>query len=525
MEVMSQPMSALLDRNDRTHRGLAAGVPAGTPHRRVFQDLRPDPAELRALLWGLLAALVARGALFFTPILSTDDFTYYATALVADEARYVQQVSSGRYLFWLTLHLHDWLGTMPPQVFTLLGLLTQLAAMALFIVASRTWRLDAPARSLLTAAFAVYPLLAEYFHFFEAQLAYAIAFLGTLLFVVLSRRAADTAAVAALIVAILAYPIAVHYALVIVVLDCFALYLVVGSPRAALLGSRLPQRIAGVLVATVLVVVLWKLLLALTGVGASERASLLAPSELPARLGLALGAAADLVIGKGVPIPDLLQLVTLAGWLFALATLWRRPAAMGLALLTFLAALVCAFGTILLVGIWWPTPRALGAFALLALFPLAILMSTALPAARWAGHALATATLLIGCWAGNAIVHDGLALRSQESALVNRITARLETLPGFHRAMPLAVVAGWPGVPVQAPRTSAGDLNVSALVAPWARLGLFNRTTGYAFSQPENAQLALAQARCASSEPWPAPASVAIEDGLAIVCITRPGGA
>jgi hypothetical protein len=430
-------------------------------------------------------------------------------------------MGSGRPLFWLTLRLHAWLGTTPPQVFTLLSLLTQLSCVLLFIVGSRTWRMAPRPRIGLTAAFAVYPLLAEYFHFVEAQLAYVLAFLGTALCVVLSRRAANTAAMAALAVAILAYPIAIHYVLVIAVLDGLALYLAMGSVHGALSGSRLLQRVASVLAAAVVVAVVWKLLLALTGIEASGRAALIGPGTVAARLGDAAQAAWGLVIGKGEPIPDLLQLVTLAGGLLALMTLWRRPAAVALVLAALLAGLLCAFGTILVVGIWWPTPRALGAYGLLALFPLAVLMGAPHPAARRVGAALAGAAVLLGCWTGNAIVHDGLVLRSQEGALVNRVAARLETLPGFDRTMPLSVVAAWPGLPLEAAPTSAGDLNVSALVTPWARIGMFNRVTGYAFAQPGDAQLAQAQARCATGDAWPAEGSVAIEDGLAIVCITR----
>jgi hypothetical protein len=88
--------------------------------------LRTDADERAALLAAMVAALVARGALPLTPVLSADDFGF----LFGDDVRertLVDVRQAGRWLLLLSLRFHDLLGATPPQAFTALAVVTHLA--------------------------------------------------------------------------------------------------------------------------------------------------------------------------------------------------------------------------------------------------------------------------------------------------------------------------------------------------------------------------------------------------------------
>ena len=89
--------------------------------------MRLDADERAALLAAMVAALVARGALFLTPVLSTDDFGFLFGDDVVRERTLVDVRQAGRWLLLLSLRFHDLLGATPPQAFTALAVVTHLA--------------------------------------------------------------------------------------------------------------------------------------------------------------------------------------------------------------------------------------------------------------------------------------------------------------------------------------------------------------------------------------------------------------
>ena len=121
----------------------------------------------------------------------------------------------------------------------------------------------------------------------------------------------------------------------------------------------------------------------------------------------------------------------------------------------------------------------------------------------------------------NRILNDQRRLNLWDNEQANRFLIRLEGRPDFQQMSALAIVGGsWRrSVPLE---TAGGDMNVSALAVPLAKLGLIEQATGFHFDEPKPAELQIAQDYCASAMVWPADDSVTIIKNVGIVCLTKP---
>jgi hypothetical protein len=122
--------------------------------------------------------------------------------------------------------------------------------------------------------------------------------------------------------------------------------------------------------------------------------------------------------------------------------------------------------------------------------------------------------------ASNQILFDQWVLNRWDTQQATRILARLEVEPGYEDLHALAIIGGLPGYP-SALQTMGGDMNASALAISWGKLGLIEQATGYRFASPTETELADAKAQCEGIDPWPAPGSILVRQGLGIVCLPQ----
>ena len=212
----------------------------------------------------------------------------------------------------------------------------------------------------------------------------------------------------------------------------------------------------------------------------------------------------------------LVPLVAAAG----LGALWpgvraKRPLACVLAVLLLKAAWLSALLAAVPLQSWSTTPRVLVAMGLF--WALALAAAWSLAPVRPALLALGTVCLLGFSLVTVRLGNELLALNAFDRALMNRVIARLEALPGFEAAQTL-VVTGAPDEP--AGITRHGDQGRSAFSTSWSPAPLFGEVLGRETRQPEPSEVAAASARCAAAPRWPAPGSALLEGRAAVLCFT-----
>jgi hypothetical protein len=132
---------------------------------------------------------------------------------------------------------------------------------------------------------------------------------------------------------------------------------------------------------------------------------------------------------------------------------------------------------------------------------------------------LGTVVTSIGYMAAdNRIFFDQRRLFNWDSALANRILARLEMLPEFEQGIQTITYVG-ARQHSAGPPTQAGDMNHSAAVPVYSQAPMFEQATGVRLNRlPTMAETDLAKTLCAASAKWPDQASVRIVNRVAVVC-------
>jgi hypothetical protein len=108
----------------------------------------------------------------------------------------------------------------------------------------------------------------------------------------------------------------------------------------------------------------------------------------------------------------------------------------------------------------------------------------------------------------------------RDLATANRMVGRIEALPDFAQIQYVVLSGGV--YTFRSPLTTVqGDMNISALFAPWSKVPVINEISGYAF-QPASADIsAKADAFCATAPKWPAAGSVVKAGTAAVVCMEK----
>jgi hypothetical protein len=196
----------------------------------------------------------------------------------------------------------------------------------------------------------------------------------------------------------------------------------------------------------------------------------------------------------------------------------RVSAVMGA--LCLAGALIGSQAVFVLAAGTYPTARLLSPIALFLAFVALFGYRAAGEEARpWLALGVVIVTLgYVG--ASSSLLFEQRRLNRWDHAEANRVVARLEASADFVPGMPLAVVGsqwryGFAGV------AAWGTMKVSSLRASWSQPGVIEEATGYRFAAPSAQASNAAAGYCDGRKPWPAPDSVVILDGTAVVCLAQ----
>lgn len=529
--------------------GAAVGAGRWTPPlscRRLLRDLTRHPYA--PVFWLTLAVTaIARGAAFL-PAYAIDDY-----GLSLEEApqptSVMTMLAQGRFGQALLVQLLHRLQLEPryARVFFVGLALVVLALLAVLVL--RHWQVR-PAGWLPVAAagmIAVHPFGTEIFTFRTALGTYSCAMgLLALALAMLSRRWSwprilGAAAIFALALSI--YQSVLHYAVMIWLLGmaagltrCLVASRAIPPPRRRwpsgwrrLVRTRNSAWLVSFTLGTVAYLSIQEVVERALQLTMGPRAMLMAPAQIGER------ARAVLQILKGRFVePDaflnqwsknLLWLLLASALFGLLAQVLRRPCWRTLKLaLTVVAVLAAAMvwtlGLLLVLAKLWPVARVMAHAGVFWAAILVVAYRCLGPRPRPAVALLSTLILLTFIGSGNRVLHDQIRLNARDAAKANRIIDRLEQLPGFTGNEQLVVAGSAWLYPVRF-HTTELDLNGSALGASWAHLGLFKEISGYQFREPTKAAVAVAASHCLGVAPWPAAAAVAVENGVAVICLDR----
>jgi hypothetical protein len=497
----------------------------------------------RVFLATLLVTTVAKG-LAFLPAYSIDDYF-----LSLQSSPSLDMLGQGRFGQAIVIQLFYHLQLEPAYAtvfFTGFAIFTS-ALLGTLIV--RHWNLGHRGWLPVAAAgiAANHPYTAELFTFRTALGSSMVALaLFSLLLIPLRwspRRVLVGAALFAFALSI--YQVVLHYCLMVVAMGAavwLTRYLRIGAaagwPKrvtSLLAPRRFPwHRNAGLLLCALLGTAGYLLLNAAISralaVAHSARTDLLPLREIPARAGMVLDVLDYRLLKPGPMVAPFTQKLLLLLLLTALAGLlwrgrpWLRARAAALLLLAYAliaGALLWSVGILMVLAEFWPVPRVMSHVGIFWAGLLVISWQSFPSPVRKLLGLTAALILLSFIGADNRVLREQVRLNARDTLKANRILARLEGLPGFPGAGVVAIQGKTWGYPLRY-TTMDHDMNISAFGADWSKLAILREISGYDLRPATDpGQIAAAEAYCRSIQPWPGPESVALREGLAIVCLDR----
>lgn len=506
--------------------------------------LRDERAPLAAVL--LVTALAKAAALL--PGYALDDWGNAdgPIPILVDDV-----LHKGRLGHWLLLRAGMALQTEPLSA-RILYVTLSIAAYALFGWAVvRFWRV--PPRGWLPVAAAVlvanHPYTVEIFTFRNGlpPAGIVLAILASLLH--LAVRPAPRLLLGSLLFAAAAsfYQIALHFALMVTLVG-FAVRcaraLGAPDPRPPDPGGAtwMPSRLlADRDVRFLLYVVGGSLLYALAGrivwglMGVRESFfEMLSPRELPQRIAEVSRHVWATMAGTNPLLPTLVQRIfalvllgIVCGLLWTVSTRSDKKSALAraIAIIALLpAAWLWSVGLFLVLRGYWPVARSMAHVGILwggSLVIAALLLPWAVTRRALAVIAATIAVSFVGV--SEQILDDQRRLNMRDMLLVDRMVARIETLPGLDQARRVIFAGHRPWHPSGPMQTQWGDLNLSALGAYWSNGALLREVSGHDLSStkaPEDE--AAAASYCAEHDPWPSPDAIGLQGQLIVICLSSP---
>jgi hypothetical protein len=184
-----------------------------------------------------------------------------------------------------------------------------------------------------------------------------------------------------------------------------------------------------------------------------------------------------------------------------------------------------SLGVPLVVQGWWPNYRVVAQVGVL--FSLVGVYLERFPDGRFASHLSKRITyllcfgLIIQFYAINtSVFSEQRILNYWDRRVAQEITSQIRQHGDLNRVKRIYIDGGFWRYP-KLLGTTYMDLNVSAWIAPWARIPLMNLISGSNFSEAKEQDLLVGHDYCAVVEPWPSTNSVAVVNDLAIICLSR----
>jgi hypothetical protein len=496
----------------------------------LFHDLRRRYGI--AFLALVIVGFLARAQAWVAPSYSIDD---YAESLVTAPTDLSPLLSQGRYglaaLWWLRAKL-GFFGM--PVATSSAALSTLCLALAGMLFAAAIVRRPTRGQAFLFGAlFSLHPFLTEFFHFAGATLNTAICILivaaaSAAVLAGEATLAATVGAAVAIAVTLSIYQlVAAHLGAVFLLAVVWRLYVAAEAGESVTVAARPLVRMLLTLVGGVVLYGLGFLIARqLSGVHMGARGDMSQLTLAQHAAGFWVGLSHSLwpepqLIRRG---PSAILLVILALSAGAVAwTLARRGRFVSAvaALVSMAAAVVWASGATALAGTIWMVPRVMSPVSLA--FAGIVLIGWRIGPGWMRGAFAVGVGLLCFAYVGasNQILFDTRRVNLWDSEQVNRIIGRLEADPQFANVQTLDIVGGSWRRPLNLPTTD-GDMNIMALGAEWAKIGVVAESTGYLFSSPTPAEKAEADSLCAQGPAWPAIGSTRIQGKLAVVCLPKP---
>jgi hypothetical protein len=492
--------------------------------------------EAAVFLIVLVLTVAAKGAALFPLFYSIDSYVEILSPSYHADS-YMQRLSQGRFGQALLNKALTLLGASPPLTNTFYSLLCMICFVWVGLIVCRLWKVsdDLAASFLVTSFISLHPYQAELFTFNSTPVYTASSLFFAFSAVYFSRaplrRVIWTGL--CLTLALSLYQTSLNF---VAVSLAFAVILELTRERSGgdvewhqiAARTRLWPRLATLGIGLASYLVLNKTVQWLFGVKPATRAQFIAFSEGAHRLAEAKDATIRMFALPEpllpVPVKFSLALIILIALVLAarnvLSSGLRLRTGLAIAVLLYLLVLCSAagiFGVTLVTQSWWPVPRIVSAMSFFQAGLLALGLLSSGPKLR--AVLVATACLVLFAFIGinNHIFTDQLRVNLRDIEKASRIVARLEDHPGFAQVQHIAVIGG--SYAFRSPiYTMHGDLNISALYAPWSQVPILNEVSGYSFGEADAREEALAVQHCKYSPNWPAAGSVTISGSLAIVC-------
>jgi hypothetical protein len=506
----------------------------------IVKDKMPEQPLLskRAtyiFLGALLGLLLSKG-MAVLPGYALDDYT----ALLHDRYpllyRWQAYFWQGRYtqgtLQLLLMHI----GVTPTSIAwpsTILFLILAAVAVTVGILYLTKQRGSALVQASIAAVIGAHPYLTEYFTFREALITQAMSFaLLALIFTSLMNIEARTQGRARYIgtlwltIPLIALAGAQQTAFLIAVFFVTARLITDAAPsfKAKNLKQSLVNNapiLLGLVVSSLIHVILFSLSRKFAGARTDPglimdpRPSVITAAEIIPRLTL-LGELAQKILLQGEPILSqtikyLLLALTLG---FTLkVSLSNMKVAIWVAVI-FATMFAGSIFFIFISGSWWPVPRAMYGIGFTFGITVATLSVWLRPEDTKPFLVLASATALGLCFHSSAMLNDQLRLNRWDLWIAGQIAKDLSERKVSPHTRIQVVGAGWKH-PI-GPKTTQGDINVSALAIDWAIRPLFAEATGRDWNVDSIARMPEV---CSPDAYWPSPDSIRVYPERVVVCM------
>ena len=275
-----------------------------------------------------------------------------------------------------------------------------------------------------------------------------------------------------------------------------------------------------IVAACVVYVITNRLVDLLTAVHRGKRVRLIAPADIPARVGDFWTVIKSLLGGDMIVSAPIASVATTAllGIAVAIYLLFGRSVVRFLLVpVAFALALVASVGIAGIGSGFWPMPRVLVGYALLPAFGAIslLLLVRGGKLRRWVIVGCAVLTLSYTA-IGATVAADQMRVNARDVTMATLIAAHVSLTPHRH----LAIIGG-PLVGYNV-KTHRGDMNQSAYWKQWSQVSVISEALGYPIDVATAEERVKAVAYCMQAETWPAQSSTSILGGnLAVVCFSR----
>jgi hypothetical protein len=498
----------------------------------VNSEVAPPPSatlwslnyvELRVGISALVLCLVARWQALL-PGYSIDDYK-----LIADDREQAYMgIAHGRAFGYAVRRALDAIGVATPDASALCAIVLMIALVLAGIAACRLWGIrDRYAECAIAVFFMVlHPYQTELFTFKSATLFLALPLIlsfGALLACPLSRWHWLLSLVA-VVCALDTYQIVLNY-MAMALLFSVVFHLAQTAERSSRFWQTTRSRLT-LIVFGVAIHEVWGLAVRrVTGIPLASQGKLIAFPEIYFRIGLILARwkamffSAEPVLPLATKILMVVLLVALAA--YALGSESKKAASRMLALgLAVAGGVPLCIGLVMALETMWPVPRVLSQTGMFWGGMFALVCQFSRPAGRRVLFVGLGIVMFSFIGIDNVILSDQLRTNMRDIEMANRIVARIESLPDFDKIEGALISGGRWAYPSPI-HTVQGDMNMSALPVPWAKVPLLNEATGYRFLDAPADIAERANAYCQGSPKWPAPQSVVKMESVAVVCLAK----